>query len=325
MNKLKEIWEKQLDFNNQVFKDKGFDINNLTEEELVFWSKEFCLHLYSEIGELLHEMPFKMHRKFDGDIIRSNISEELIDIFKFLVGLCNLWGINDEDFYKNFLNKTTVVEARYNQEKFINNIDSNKKIAVIDIDGVIADWPDFFIKWINEYSNIMSNYGMLDNVSINEKIIDFNDFLNLDLEVQLILKDRYRQSGVKAEMDFVPGAKEFLQYLYKKDYITVLITARPYHKYSRIYSDTLKWITSNNLPIDMIFWDEKKEHRIIKDLKNVSFVVEDDADNAIKIAKSMPVDVYLKITPYNNMYIERIKKIDTIIPFFTFDTIMSNL
>ena len=78
-------------------------------------------------------------------------------------------------------------------------------------------------------------------------------------------------------------------------YNVVLLTARPYKKYFRIYSDTLKWLKDNNICYDAIVFDEEKEKYIINnfDPKQVAFCIDDDINNANKLSDS-GFKVYLK-------------------------------
>ena len=69
-------------------------------------------------------------------------------------GLFQIWGVDEKEFVEEFIRKSNVVQQRYNQEfNFI--VDKNKRIVIFDIDGVIANYPNCFVEFINEkLSNI---------------------------------------------------------------------------------------------------------------------------------------------------------------------------
>jgi len=73
-----------------------------------------------------------------------------------------------------------------------------------------------------------------------------------------------------------------------KNYNVVLLTARPYKKYFRIYSDTLRWLKENDICYDAIVFDEEKEKYIINNFEpeQVAFCLDDDIGNANKLHDS---------------------------------------
>jgi len=279
MNKL---WKIQKEFNDKFFKDINKDISSLTTEEKIKETKEFILHLSREIYEILDLIPFKMHRRYNKfEILKSEITESLIDAQKFLLGLFQIWNVNYKEFEEVFIRKSFVVSQRYEQEKKIKEIFNYEKICILDIDGVLSDYPKCFIKYIN--NKIHSYFDSLSEVE--EK---------LKLETLYSLKDDYRKSGYKRNIKVKDGAVSFVNKLKKNVYNIILLTARPYHKYSRIYHDTIYWLKKNKIKYDFILWDRKKDLSILNnfDLKNIKFVIEDNLNKANKISK-LGVKVYL--------------------------------
>ncbi len=109
---LKDIFKEQKDFQK-----KFYDIDNMSKEEKVNYSKEFILCAHREIGEVLNLLPWKSHRKLkEKEIELKKLKEELIDSFKFLLNLCLIWGMNEEEFKKLFFKKSEIVRKRYKDE-----------------------------------------------------------------------------------------------------------------------------------------------------------------------------------------------------------------
>jgi uncharacterized HAD superfamily protein len=247
--------------------------------------------MIDEIMELIRETNWKGHRKDKVHTIDSNILEESIDIFKYWLSIMVLMEYSPEDFIEEYQRKSSVVEQRYKQEKQL-NFESNKIVGV-DIDGVLADYPDCFINYVNDKVGTNFKAEDLDQYNLYEAITD------IPTEVMKELKHDFRKSGQLKKVGVLPGAKEFLQSLRNKSYKIVLLSARPYKEYRRIFADTKEWLDKNGLIYDAILWDEDKLNRLIREFgeNNVSFFVEDNLKNANSISKS--TKVYLLDKSYN--------------------------
>ena len=271
MDRLKEIFEIQKLFTEKFFKKQGLSVNKvLKDKELkVKWNKEYVLALSKEVYEVLDEIDWKMHTSKDTEDVNDNVLEECVDVLKYLFGIIQLNGFSVDDLHQKFIDKSKVVEAKFNQEEVMDKIKaSNKKIAFIDIDGVLADWPGGFLKW--------AGY---------DSLAQFKSQVNK--KEQYRIKSEYRTCGIKGKLDVLDGAEEFMKKTCEK-YNVVLLTARPYKKYFRIYSDTLKWLKDNDICYDAIVFDEEKEKYIINnfDPNQVAFCLDDDINNANKLHDS---------------------------------------
>jgi len=91
------------------------------------------------------------------------------------------------------------VEAKFGQDHDIDKfLASNKKYVVVDIDGIIATWPETYIEFVNKKKN--TNFEYYSELS---KSVDKNELYNL--------KEEYRLSGIKRKMGVVENAKELLK------------------------------------------------------------------------------------------------------------------
>ena len=278
MDKLKKIFEVQRNFTEKFFKKQGLSIDDvLKNKELkVKWNKEYVLALSKEVYEVLDEIDWKMHTSKKSEDVNDNVLEECVDVLKYLFGIIQLNGFSVDNLYEKFMDKSKVVEAKFKQEEVMEKIKaSDKKIAFIDIDGVLADWPGGFLKWAGYKS-----------------LAQFKS--EVDKKKQYEIKSEYRTCGIKAKLDVLSGAKEFMKTACEK-YNVVLLTARPYKKYFRIYSDTIQWLENNNICYDAIVFNEEKEKYIINNFnpEQVAFCLDDDINNANKLHDS-GFKVYLK-------------------------------
>lgn len=286
LKELEEIWKDQKQFNSNFVDYEGLD-----GEERVDKTKEYSLMMVDEIMEMLRETNWKTHRKDKVYTIESNIKEELIDTFKYWLSIMVLWGFTPEDFIEEYQRKSSVVEQRYKQEKQL-DFKSNKVVGV-DIDGVLADYPDCFINYVNDKVGTDFKVEDLNQYNLYEAITD------IPTEVMKGLKHDFRKSGELKKVGVLSGAKKFLKTLKDKGYKIVLLSARPYKEYRRIFADTKEWLDKNDLIYDAILWDEDKLNRLIREFgeDNVSFFVEDNLKNANSISKS--TKVYLLDKSYN--------------------------
>jgi len=286
---FEKMWHDQKEFNaklvdiDQVFKDL---------HEFRKWNNFYCLALHREISELLETVDWKIHRNEYKQPIRSNTLEELVDCLKYLMCLAQLHGFSPEEIEQEYWRKSAVVEQLHKQEIENNIKESGKKVIGVDIDGVLADYPRSFVQFINEE---LGTYYMLEDVTS----YNIYESLGIPLEKGLELKDKYRQTGQKRFIPLCEGAKEFLDWAREQDYAVVLLTARPYQQYKRIFADTMEWLKSNELHYDMVLFSENKEETLINQFQGqVEFFVEDMPKNANQVAR-LGVPCYLITRPYN--------------------------
>lgn len=272
-DRFDKLWNMQLAFNDKFFLKKlGKRTKDLSLEEKTTWTKNHLLSIVKETMEVLDEIPnWKEHRNENVEFIISNLLEEIIDVNKFAVGLSQLWGMSSEDYFNEYIRKSIVVDQRWSQEQELNLIDKNAKIVGIDIDGVLGDYHPWFLKFADDIFGF--KFDTIE--SLKEK---------LGTEQYETVKSMYRQSGRKAYMPVKEGAVELTKKLKEKGYQIIILTARPYKKYSRIYPDTLEFLKKNDIQFDAIIWDRKKHVKIIKEFPNLEFMIEDTPIIANEVA-----------------------------------------
>lgn len=164
-------------------------------------------------------------------------------------------------------------------------IRENEKVCGVDIDDVLADSTKFWLRYLN--SMVSKKYDDLDTAK-NE--IPYNAYRRL--------KSEYRSCGVKKKIPVMDGAKEFLDGLKKKGYKVLLLTARPFEVHRELFKITVDWLSNNNLQYDGIIWGENKNFKIIMEVPNLSFMVENHSSLADQIAK-LSYKVFLLTNRYN--------------------------
>lgn len=267
------IFEKQKDFSEKFFREKyGLNINEFSNDDKIKWSKEFVLSATKELYEALDEIPWKTHRYIEQNNNAENLLEEGVDAFKFLLNLFIINGFTPEQVVNKFFDKSEVVEIRYKQEKNLQKLkQSGEKVVVIDIDGVLNNYPINFIEYTKSKGH---NFNSV------------KEFKKIDFLTYAKLKHEFRSFGFEASCNVNEGVLKYLHELNKR-YKIVLLTARPYEKYARLFSDTLIWIENWQIPCDFVFFSKNKEEWLIKNLdKNqVYCIIDDQIDNVNTLIK----------------------------------------
>lgn len=288
---MKREWKRQLYFNKKFYRiSQSKDFEDLTTKERMIESKNYTLHLICEVLDSLKNIPdWKTHRREGQLFVQKNILEDLIDTQKFLFCLMQIWGITYEDVVREFGRKSDVVEQRFFQEYELSQIfGKNDNIVAVDIDGVLSDTIKGNLKFFQ--NKLCADYKSVEEV---KRCVDPVIWTKLRAE-------KYN-SGELLNYPIMPGAKEFLQTLKEIGYIIILISARPYNVFSRIYSDTIEWLRKNGLVYDALFFDELKHVRIFEYIKKIKFMVEDNPKYAEDIAR-MGYKVYLLNGPLIDAY-----------------------
>ena len=302
-DRLKRVWDRQADFQTNI----NDEIHDLASKQS--YTKDYVLQMMAEMGELLREINYKTHRPDKEQLTISNIREEWIDIFKYWLVIGQVWGWSPEEFMEAFNDKSSVVEQRWVQEKLL-KLRDHERIIACDLDGVLADYPFSFQKFIHDKTGVEPITFTDDIFKAYEKVLGRKQIRTL--------KHEYRETGMKREMELCEGAFSFIKKMHSQGYSIVYLTSRPVEQYSRIFSDTLFWLRDNDLwedGRDAIIFSEKKNMDAISQFPNIEFMVEDMLHYANEIS-GCGKKCYLIDTDYNQgdmgKNVQRIKTLDEI-------------
>lgn len=145
------------------------------------------------------------------------------------------------------------------------------KKAIIDIDGVLNNYPEIQIEFMN--MTLGTDFKTLTDIKNNLSYISYRQ-----------LKESYRASVYKHEAIPKAGAKELLEYLRKNNYLIYIVTSRQLFK-SNMLEKTILWLRNNGLVYDYIYCSIKKDFTIFEKFGHVDIVIEDNCDNLINIQK----------------------------------------
>jgi len=260
---LEQFWKIQRDFQNSVFPN----FENLTLKEKVSLTKEMILGITSEFDELLEATgTWKTHR-IKGDYPKvSGITEELVDISKFLINIALIWNISPQMFIKKWFEKTVVNKYKFLQERRLKEI-RDKPVVVFDLDGVLNSYPVEWIEYVNQ--NLGTEYKTLD--SLKTSVLP---------ETYYKLKETFREEGGHLNFKSIPEIMELIELLRLKEIKIVILSSRPVWRYKRYYADTLTWLKKNKISFDAILWDREKGLRTFKEFSHVICFIEDELNFA---------------------------------------------
>jgi hypothetical protein len=191
------------------------------------------------------------------------------------------------------MEKSMVVEERFAWEKALASFNDMDKVAAIDLDGVLAAYPEGWLDYLNKELKPNVPFTMVD--------FNFTDapLPGIDRRTYMALKHDYREAGRESiDVKAFHGVDLFTKALKDLGYKIVILSARPFRLYKRMMGDTICWLKKNKVLYDAILWDQEKHIRIIEQLPFLKFMVEDNPKVAFEVA-SLGYQVYLIDRPYN--------------------------
>lgn len=287
---MREMFKRQREFTAGFLKSKGINLDSITHEQRVQWSKEYILMLHRELDEVLDNLDWKQHKARDFVVHESGLLEELVDVQKFLWALTAISGYSSTQFEESFDRKSFVVDERWRCEQSEIRIPG----LACDVDNVIFRHTESFTAWLKD------NHPELLAVSKGRNPLEWE-----------VAKHEYRASGAKRHGEADTSAIEVLRELKKIGWSIVLITYRPRKLYPSLEYDTLRWLVDNSVPFDKIYWaDSSKALFFDQLLKNCSAFVDDDYETCTSVASVGRKTYWLTDKESNTPRVTAIKSLD---------------
>lgn len=268
-----KIWDDQAEFNAQM---RPLPETHAERAALI---KEFTLHLMTEMAEFLDAAQvFGAHRRLDTEplVNHANIKRQLIDQFKYWMSLCQMMGYTPDDMADTYWKKTATVRQRYVAE-WLTTL--TKPVALIDLDGVLADFHEGFITWMNARMRLYS--PVMDRLQKIRKTREFINATSLGVSISEweSITHEFRTTGQFGMLPVMPHAQEFVQFCQDQGCHVVAVTSRPIDQYPNIYDDTVEWFANHQMKVDKIWWGPNKAEKLasVKHLiPDIQFAVDDD-------------------------------------------------
>lgn len=174
---------------------------------------------------------------------------------------------------------------------------ASRPVAIVDIDDVLADFPEVFLRYLMELTgrpwNLSSGqYGLEASV-----IEQFGQ-----LEGNKIISDFYinRKERYLTKLKRVPGSQEYIKYLKNRGYYLHALTGRPARMFDGVVEDSLQWLARNDYQFDAVSFTRSKGQFVKWFYGEVkpAIAIEDNLDFALQLSPYVE-KVYLRTRHYN--------------------------
>jgi hypothetical protein len=279
------LWDQQEQYNKIIR-----DIEGIQDPE--YWTEKFLLGMTSQVDEVLREIKWKKHRnEKNKHIIKQNILDELADMNKFLISMCQIWGFTSEDLTNATYEKGKILEFKHKMEFQPPLVGRN--IIITDIDQTLGDYKKTFLQWIGG--------------ATLRTIAESDEQLLMDEDMEMIypdyykLKEQFEEEGGYRNVIPYDDAIELLRYQNTIGTYIIATTARPSQRYHRIFRDTLYWFEKLGISIDELHMMADGRVLLAYELSKMNNVIllEDDPNIIIRASKS-GIKTHVRHHPYNS-------------------------
>lgn len=284
-NSLEKLWLKQKIYNEHI---RGSD-EKIDPED---WTEKYLLGMVSEIGSVLDEINWKRNRKHIKKICKDHLGYELADLTKYLMSLWDLWGFTPEDMLQYVYEKTAVLEQQYVQE--FAQFPHSSRVAIVDLDGTISDWRRSFGAWIGS--------DKLKNVPDDPAHSIAYDVDNgISYPEYYAMKDKFEEEGGYRNIYAYPDGVAVIRHMLDTGIYVIIYTARPVHRWHRIWLDTWVWLENHNILPESLYFGSEPRILLAKDLmaKNNDVLLFEDDPELIRRALSSGIRVIARRHHYN--------------------------
>ena len=150
------------------------------------------------------------------------------------------------------------------------------KVCTSDLDGILNSYPDCWVKFVNNETGL--NFGSKQECRNYLSPVQYAN-----------LKDKYRRSDFKANLEVNTDALEFFISLKRNGYFIVVTTSRPFEVYPLLAGVTRNWLIKKNVPFDVL---EKKTPEVFQKY-GAEFHIDDEIDFANFIAPNFKNKIFL--------------------------------
>jgi hypothetical protein len=195
-----------------------------------------------------------------------------------------------------------------------------KPIVAIDIDGTMADYHGYFLKFAELY--LGKSMPAADQINPGKPL---HRHMGISKPTYREVKLAYRQGGMKRSMPMLQGSREIVKAVRRTPSGKVEIgvdewvpglgcerwvcTTRPYLRLDNIDPDTREWLRRNGIVYDALLFDSVGGDSKYQELwrqagDRVVCALEDLPEQAVRAQRAGVPYVFLRDQPYNRHYSE---------------------
>lgn len=173
---------------------------------------------------------------------------------------------------------------------------SVKPVVSFDIDGVLGDYHNHFIRFCVKYWAHTSVKPWAYDGSI-----EFEEWLGLTKIEYREAKLAYRQGGTKRWMPAYQGAMEAVRTVRNAGADIWISTSRPWQRLDNIDPDTREWLSRNAIRFDGLLYGDDKYHQLVQAVDPARIVgVVDDLDYQCRLAEKAGVPFFQVARQHNS-------------------------
>jgi hypothetical protein len=233
----KEEILKRMFSSQKSFSELFFNHENLTQEERENLSIHFAASLNKEVSSLLDGVNYRQHRLKDVPPNISKIMHESVDVFRYLIAIMNIWGIDAEDFIDAFDIRDKFLNARHESESLVWD---HQPVLIVDIDDVLTPFRRNCTTWVKKYHDENVDEASKAYYHISEEL--FHKFI-----------DARQMKDLDVNEDIVNA----INHLYDQGYWIQLLTARPGDNLTCKY-DTYSWLEKAGIKYHRLSFSPEK-------------------------------------------------------------------
>lgn len=267
---LYAMWQRQREhWNNEV---ERCDLGRYTPNDLHL---RLCAHMHSEIDEITRCADWKLHAA--GSMApRSHIVEECVDVWKFVLNLLVLHGIEPDEFRTAFEEKSFVVERRVELERLkARCAASPTPMLICDIDGVLCNRDEELLAFAEMRGLSDPNHEEIDSVSEWKQA-------HGQARYEALKRNFYLDGGFLRASPMLRSIQALRKAAAIRGVPILLLTSRDVKRYPHLEFETHEWLRRANVPHDAVCFATEKE-RAITWVDPRSVAVDDEKEHLDKM------------------------------------------
>lgn len=248
---LYAMWARQrAHWNNEV------DRCNLDRYSVNDLHLRLAAHMHSEIDEITRCADWKLHAA--GSMApRSHIVEECVDVWKFMLNLLVLHGIEPDEFRTAFEEKSFVVERRVELERLkARCAASPTPMLICDIDGVLCDRDEELLAFA-ETQEHASGFMSKEATSVTEW-----KRIKGQAKYEALKRDFYLDGGFLRASPMLRSILALRKAAQMHGVPILLLTSRDVKRYPHLEFETHEWLRRHDVPHDAVCFATEKERAI---------------------------------------------------------------
>jgi hypothetical protein len=229
---LAGMFDLQASF-NKLF----FDASSMTQAEREHLTMVFASSLQKEVGDLLEGINYRQHRLADKEPDRGVILHESVDVWRYLIGIMNLWDITPAEFKSAYDDRDLFLRMRHEKESVEWD---GRPVLIVDMDDVLTNFRADCTAWAHE-----AHPGVVDDndtsyYSIPEEL--YREFIELRKMKTL--------SPIQSYVDAINALHDSGVWIH-------ILTARPESNLILKY-DSYTWLRSAGVKFDRVSFSSEK-------------------------------------------------------------------